>query len=288
MTVRIESRRAVPRGSVVLAIMACLLPGPVSTAQDEDAEYARFRAAVESYQITVGASGEALQLDAGSLLEWTNPVRQQERGSVFIWLRDGRPSVISSFFTYEHEGKVYDKAEFHSLADERLRMTRDGEECWTPKPGLKWESVRGVADPAPSERQRLVQMRSIARGYRVRLFDLEGEPTELRFLAQPLYRYNAPAQGVLDGAIFSYAVATDPEALLIVEAAGDAAAPQWRCAFARFHYWRLEAATSAGNVAWSAELDRTQESHVIGDVAQFEKPYVSFRPTTDAVRSVEP
>jgi hypothetical protein len=257
-------------------------------AQEDDAEYARFRAAAESYQITLGDSGDPLQLDAGSLLEWTNPVRQQERGSVFIWLRDGRPSVISSFFTYEYEGQVYDKAEFHALADERLSMTGDGEVCWTPKPGLKWEMVQGLADPSPGERQRLVQMRSIARGYRVRLFDLEGQPTELRFLAQPLYRYKAPKHDVLDGAIFSYAVATDPEALLIVEAAGDASAPEWRIAFARFHYWRLEATTSAGNLAWSAELDRTQETHVIGDATQFEKPYVSFRPTTEAVRSIEP
>jgi hypothetical protein len=287
MAACLRSRRFIPRGCIALVIAVGLLRG-AAAAQDDDAEYARFRAAAESYQISVGDSDEALQLDAGSLLEWTNPVRQQERGSVFVWMRDGRPSVISSFFTYEYEGKVYDKAEFHSLADERLRMTGDGEVCWTPRPGLKWESIQKVADPSPSERQRLVQMRSIARGYRVRLFDLDGQPTELRFLAQPLYRYKSRKQGVLDGAIFSYAVATDPEALLLVEAAGDADAPQWRCAFARFHYWRLEATTSAGNVAWSAELDRSQESHLIGDAAQFEKPYVSFKPTTEAVRSVEP
>lgn len=281
-------RNRLPFSRLAFAPAIGLLILRSATAQEEDAEYARLRAAVDSYEITTTGAGARLELDADSLLKWTNPVRQQERGAVFIWLLRGRPAVIGSHFTYEYEGKVYDKAEFHSLADERLEMTHDGDVCWTPKPGLHWEALPHAGEPSTRERQRLVQMRSIARGYRVRLFDLEGEATELRCLAQPLYRYSAPDEGVLDGAIFSYAVATDPEALLIVEATEAGSAGRWRCAFARFHYWRLEAETTAGIPVWTAELDRTQESHVIGDAAQFEKPYVSFRPTTQPVRSVEP
>ena len=37
-------------------------------------------------------------------------------------------------------------------------------------------------------------------------------------MPQPLLRYAAPDSGVIDGAVFAFAEATDPEALLILEA----------------------------------------------------------------------
>ncbi len=42
-----------------------------------------------------------LHLLEKSLFNWTNPVRQQERGAIYVWLQDGRPLVIGSLFTYE-------------------------------------------------------------------------------------------------------------------------------------------------------------------------------------------
>lgn len=260
----------------------------VAFSEGEEAEYARFRKAAEEYRVTAGGGRSAVQLEPDSLLQWTNPVRSQERGAVFIWTDEGRPAVIGSLFTYQHDGRVWDKAEFQSLADTPLQMTRDGKTVWTPQPVLEWLTPDRIPAPAASPRQRLVQMRQIARGYRVRLFDPKEDATELRVLTQPLFRYSAPAAGVVDGAIFSYAVATDPEALLIVEAAGDAASPEWRCAFARFHYWKLQAEGSGGEIVWTVDLDLSQETHVIGDESQFRKSYSSFRPTTEPVRNIEP
>lgn len=39
---------------------------------------------------------------------------------------------------------------------------------------------------------------------------------ECRLLPQPLYRFDAPEQGILDGAIFAFVVANDPDLLLTV------------------------------------------------------------------------
>lgn len=273
-----------------LLALSVHLTGASSTGhgQDADAEYSRFLSAAESYAVTDERSGTTLELHPESLLQWTNPVRDQERGSVFVWLNQGRPEVIGSVFTYQHNGKVFDKVEVHSLSSRSLRMTHEGATIWTPQPGLEWQTPAFSSPPSRNERQRLVQMRQIARGYTVRLTDPNGEVTDLRFLAQPLFRYQAREAGVIDGAIFSFAVATDPEALLIIEASDGGTAPEWRCAFARFHYWPLEALSSRGEVIWSAGHDRSQATHRIGDESQFKKSYVSFRPSVEPVRTVQP
>jgi hypothetical protein len=65
-------------------------------------------------------------------------------------------------------------------------------------------------------------------------------------LTQPLYRYEGldPGKldrGVLDGAIFSFAVGTDPEVLLVLEARQLKDGARWEFAIARFHYVEMKA-----------------------------------------------
>jgi hypothetical protein len=244
------------------------------------AEHARFRQSIEAYRAVVAPSNRPLALGAEPLLNWGNPVRLQERGSVFVWTQAGRPYMLGSVFTYVLEdAKKYDKHEFVSLAAEPLRMTLGDQVVWAPAGNaVTWRGAPKLPSPAPSEPQRLTQMRGLARTFQVRLVSDKGDRTQLRVMPQPVFRYAAPDANVIDGAMFSFVVATDPEALLLIEAVGPAGDATWRYAFARFHYWQLDAVDASGETVWTAEADYTQAAHKRGDPSQLQKTYVSFHP----------
>ena len=57
------------------------------------------RKVAEAYKVTKGeAGGDVLQLEAKSLLQWSNPVGGSFHGSVFVWTTKGRPEVVVSIY----------------------------------------------------------------------------------------------------------------------------------------------------------------------------------------------
>jgi hypothetical protein len=269
-------------GLLIVSLLA-LQGGEAARAQQNDkaakAEYARFLREASTYQLSRGSDAAPLHRHPEPLLNWGNPARQQERGSVFVWEQEGRPLALGSVFTYEFEGRTYDKHEFVSLSSAALEMRRGDQVVWAPAAdAITWRDGPAGMVPAKNKAQRLVQMRSLARALHVSLINEEGEASELRLMSQPLYRYASPSGDVIDGAMFSYVVATDPEAILLVEAVGSTESMDWRSALARFHYWQLEATDVSGNHVWSAAADPSQAAHRIGDASQLSKTYVSFHP----------
>ena len=74
----------------------------------------------------------------------------------------------------------------------------------------------------------------------------------LRLLSQPIRRFANAKKGIADGALFAFVKGTDPEVLLLLEAATPKdGAPAWRFAFARVSHLS-HAATRRGSTAWSA------------------------------------
>jgi hypothetical protein len=101
----------------------------------------------------------------------------------------------------------------------------------------------------------------------------------LTLIPQPLVRYEAPADGVIDGAVFSLAVVTDPEILLIVEARkGDSGSASWQYAAARAHYQDLELRHNR-QVVWRAPSVIELENTRAGQLPFAEQPYFIFFPT---------
>lgn len=76
-------------------------------------------------------------------------------------------------------------------------------------------------------------MRKIAEDFNV--MDDHGWTTKvrqpLRLLRQPVHRYSDAEVGIIDGAIFSYVLGTDPEANLLLEAYAATDGPRWRFTF---------------------------------------------------------
>jgi hypothetical protein len=258
-----------------------LTAGELFSQEDKQPEVdlSEFRAMAKDYVITSEDSEQPLTLHPQSILHWGNPIRTQERGGVFVWTRDGRPQVVGSMFTYLYDNRPHLKHEMQSVADGPLEAKYKDMLAWTPKrPGVVWQPLAEVATPGKNERTRLVQMRQVARQFQLTLESPQGEKTELRLLAQPIFRYASKSAGVVDGAVFSYAVATEPEALLFVEAAGPPGRETFRYAFARFHYWKLTAVDRAGKLAWSVEADTSHTYNPIGTAANLEKTYNSYQP----------
>jgi hypothetical protein len=65
----------------------------------------------------------------------------------------------------------------------------------------------------------------------------DGAQRPLRLMPTPLMRYQDASVGVIDGSVFAFVLATDPELLVLIEAVDEAAAGDdgsWRVRPARF------------------------------------------------------
>lgn len=241
-----------------------------------------FQEDARKYVIESPKDRTTLSLNEKSLLNWTNPERQQERGAVYVWTIDERPLVIGSFFTYVYNDKVYLKHEFHSLSTKPLKSSYGGKLAWTPQTaGIQWVTAKAVAEPAQTHTARALQIRELSRRFRAELHSPMNERTELRLVSRPLLEYSSPKQHVIDGAIFSYAVATDPEVLLLVEAyeeiTNGTTSTGYRYAFARFHYWNV-VVFEGENKVWEAPLDHSHATNSIGKAENIGKVYNSYHP----------
>ena len=213
---------------------ACAEDPPAKAVKEpkEDSSPTVMKKTIDSVEITIGkdVTDKLVRVD-GPIQRWSNPLVRIVDATVFLWTRDGRPAVVSQVADVTDEG-VWQ--EFQSLTTEPLLGTRDGQSYWAPTAaGIKWERAPTTEAPAATPELRRVQMRKIAERFRVAdLFEFK-EPNQLRLLATPLYRYSAPKAGVRDGALFSYALGTDPEVLLLIEAQQEGDAETWKVAFAR-------------------------------------------------------
>jgi hypothetical protein len=236
-----------------------------------------FVADAKAYSLWVpGARPVPLEFNAKPLLHWGNPARNGEDGAVFVWLKAGRPEAIGSVFEFPQRGSLVRKHAFHSLSSDPLEAKLDDVEIWAPqKPGLAFAPIPDAEAPADNARRRLTQMRELSRQFSVDLVDLKESKSELRLMTQPLMRYEPKAGPAQDGAIFAFAIGTDPEALLILESRKSGDSFRWEYAFARFHFVTLTAHHD-GKQVWQAEADPAMHNTSFGrGDPQREKIYYS-------------
>lgn len=265
------------------AWVACLGAQEKPPAKEPDAktELAEFLDDAKRYAIKPAKSDTALKLREQPVLNFTNPERNQEHGAVFVWLdADGRPAVMGQFFKYDAKKGRVKKHALHSLADVELEAKVGEKLAWAPDaPGVAWKSFPDAPAPAVNQKERLLQMKQLAQRVQVNLFNPRDKekPIELRRLDRPLFDYSAPKAGVTSGAIFSFVVATDPEAILLIESFDEKGKAGFRYAFARFHFWGLTAKIG-DKAVWNVEYDESQMNNTIGRADTVKKAYNSFLP----------
>ena len=114
------------------------------------------------------------------------------------------------------------------------------------------EADSGCSPPAASPVQRLRQIRELAKDFTARQISHTGVGYEMRLLLQPIYRYEGTEGDLIDGALFAFVHAGDPEVFLQIEARKVHALLQWQYSLARFNSVFL-AASHKGREIWTAE-----------------------------------
>jgi hypothetical protein len=100
-----------------------------------------------------------------------------------------------------------------------LTAEREGSVVWTPaKRGLELRPIPGAPASADSAAMRLRQLRSLAQEFSGRQTNRRGVDSDMRLLAQPVYRYEKIKGDLIDGALFAFLQGTDPEVFLLIEA----------------------------------------------------------------------
>jgi hypothetical protein len=91
---------------------------------------------------------------------------------------------------------------------------------WAPKAaGVEFREIPGAPAPAAGAAEQLRQMRDLANRFTAREFwHVTAQHYPLRLLPHPIDRYSDAKSGLIDGAIFIFANATNPEVLLLIEA----------------------------------------------------------------------
>ncbi len=236
-----------------------------------------FQSTAEAYEMMMGT--QPLELRKQSLMNWRNPERQQDQGAMYVWERGGRPEVLGSIFTYEYNGKVFCRHEMLSLAASPIVSKLDSQTVWNPQTAaLKWIDGGNDVVPAESSARRLIQMRSLSREFSATLSIPDKQPSKLTLIPQPLVRYQSESQGIIDGAVFSYAVGTDPEVLVVIEARKSSdGSPRFYFAPARSHYHAVTL-ERGGRVVWSAPMDIALEMTRAGQTPYSRQPFFVMTP----------
>jgi hypothetical protein len=243
-----QNNHAISRGDVVMPaaglpfVMTCLL---LAQEQGEPAANELSREEMQFLKDTVAGLKlceppnrmKFLPVTANPVLgPYNNTTGASRFGATFLWLSGERPvGAVSVSIRRTPANGVY--CECSSFWPRPLECQREGMTAWTPeRAGVLEQPFGDAAAPATSKPRRLTQMRDLARRFSVTSYRSQPEePNHLRLLATPLHRFAAEEDGIIDGGVFAFATATDPDALLLIEAAREKpdAAAYWRYSLAR-------------------------------------------------------
>jgi hypothetical protein len=194
-----------------------------------------FKEKAAELELRRGPEQPPLALTKEPVLRYSNAEREigSLDGATFVWLEGARPLAVASFSIRRQGNSIY--RECTSLSPWPLACTSGGAGVWLPKKGgLLAQSLSDAPLPGDTKAQRLTQLRALARRFTATCYNSRTEePTELRLLPQPLYRYDDERSGILDGGLFAFVVSNDPELLLVLEAAKTEAGAAWRYSLAR-------------------------------------------------------
>lgn len=203
------------------------------------------------------------------LLRYNNPNRSRfNDGAMFVLSEDdGRARALVAV-SIRKTGDLF--LEVVSVSGQSLTARLDGFGQWSPPAGGSGPQISALQPPAfqPATR-RLLAMRQIARSF---TFEFQTkEWTEARLLTQPFYRFSAPKQGIIDGAIFGYAESNDPEAALMVwlEQGAEKEPPKW--------YWLAAASTSLPLRCFEDGMPRWEKGNYWQTPRSAAAPYIEFR-----------
>lgn len=248
--------------------------------QDPGVEYSGahlqeyFKRTAASYDIRTAQKAK-LESVPGSLLNWSNPVRKQEQGGLFLWTLDQRPAVLVSIYTFV-SNKLQHKHEAISFVSQPLTADLDGRSVWEPSATtMEWKQIDSPSPPQIGSSRLLLQMRQIARKLQAKKIELEGDTVDLKLLPQPLYQYKSK-KGDFGGALFAFVEATDPEIMFLIEGyTEDDGQTAWRVGAMPSHWIGLEI-QSRKKPFWASDANLQMRGRREGQEPWSKQPYFNF------------
>jgi hypothetical protein len=194
------------------------------------------KTALTHFAVQVGERREPATV-GDPCLRWTNPIDGAADGIVAVYAyKRGRPAALGQLFLNDMK-QWY--TEFTIIAESDVTIMRSDSVSWKPSDYVcKFTDLPRSPTPADKAAARLVQMRAIAADFSV-IDYFKGTKQNLRLLRQPIYRYSEEGK-ILDGALFVFAVATDPDCALLLEAYQDKEGSRYRYALAPITVFKLE------------------------------------------------
>jgi hypothetical protein len=197
---------------------------------------------------------------AEPVYRWTNASRANgQSGATFVWTFAGRPVAVGGIFSNPEGDRRVIHHEFHAIGSLKLfPKVKDGQLAWLPAAGVPLRPLSDAPAPEATAARRSLQMRDLAREFTAHTVDDLGERWQLRMLTRPLYRYEKPEDGLIEGAVFAFisSAGTDPEVILVLEAVKDGEKTAWRYRTVRYSISSLFVQFK-GKEVWRSLRDRT-------------------------------
>ncbi len=217
-----------------------LVAPPLS--EDAAVRLAYMKGSVAPYRIHRSAAGSPpFRLLADPIFRLDNPVTKVKDSAIFLWTdaETGRPEATIQMFRAPTGYWIHD---WTSLSASPIVAEVGTRAKWRPKPGLQFHPVPEAPAPAATPQARLRQLRALAEQFSA-TDDFLGEGwSQLRLLPKPWLRYGKAGSGVEDGALFAFALGTEPEAVLMIESRPDPAGDlRWEYALAPMTSFEVKA-----------------------------------------------
>jgi hypothetical protein len=226
------SRLALPIAFAIL-VLGGRLAALEETEQKTDAPWRESMAArwneVRAFHTRNGAEHEVDRV-AEPVFSYVERAREgQHVGTLWLWGTQGRPVAL-----FAQNRDLTDPSvggfELVALTDGVSAVMHDGWKWSPPSSALNMKSFPDVPAAAETEAGRLVQFKALARRFDVSE-KLGDEQSPLRLLPTPVYRYQDPGPGMVDGALFILGHGTNPEAVLVIECRTQNGGASWSYGF---------------------------------------------------------
>jgi hypothetical protein len=291
------------------ALAACVAVAPQAFAQDatskqtmdpEDStpkdEHSKARRdlmvqALQKYSVILdGNADQPATLESSTLLRYSNPLGDVADGvlSVYSTGPGERPAALANMYVH---GALLNGLAMHCFADihqGKVEVIRAERSVWSPGTRYsKFSTLPDGPDPSDNPALRLSQIKNMAARFEIidgfREPNSEPSPHVLRMMSRPTHRYGKPDGEIIDGALFTYVVTTDPEACLLIEIHRKGDVISWEYMVLPMTIYSLEAKLD-GNTVWTKP-----EAIVFGDpVAPFYTSSYGGDPGETTFRSLLP